>query len=95
MLSLEKENILHAGSQLQLEKTGQSKLAPKTPLQQASKAPKTPFRMPLDRENMETTKRALTAKKSALQLDTSAFVTPVGMLQVPQQGASGIYLTLC
>lgn len=83
MFSLEKENFLHAGSQLQPEKTGQSKLAPKTPMQQASKAPKTPFRVPLDRENMDTAKRVLTTKRSAFQLDPSAFVTPVCALQIP------------
>ncbi|KAF8426393.1 hypothetical protein EV426DRAFT_593801 [Tirmania nivea] len=80
MFAYEKENALRAGPQLQPGKAGASKMAPKTP------APKTPFRMPLDRENMETTKKGLTVKKSAFQLDPSAFVTPMGPRRIPLGG---------
>ncbi|KAF8449840.1 hypothetical protein BGX38DRAFT_1186540 [Terfezia claveryi] len=55
-------------------------MAPKTP------APKTPFRMPLDRKNFETAKKGLTVKKSAFQLDPSAFVTPIGPRRIPLGG---------
>ncbi|KAF8467660.1 hypothetical protein BDZ91DRAFT_793343 [Kalaharituber pfeilii] len=82
----EKENIVHAGAQLQPAWAGTSKLAPKTPMHQPLKAPKTPFRMPLDRENLETAKKVLPQKKSAFQLDPNAFITPVGPRRVPLGG---------
>ena len=84
MFAYEKENVLHAGPQIQPGKAGTSKMAPKTP------APKTPFRMPFDRENMEAAKRGLAAKKPAFQLDPSAFVTPMGEFHRPQSKHSRV-----
>lgn len=82
----EKENVLHAGPQMQPGRSaGLGKLAPKTP----SVAPlgmKTPFRIPLGGENGDTLKKGLTTKKSIFQLDASKFATPVGPRRVPLGG---------